>query len=71
MKLKNKVFDLINHVRLYKNVIILAEIVGARGIRTTEYYNEIIAQSMLKWDIEFLLVKKLKTKAKREWDKFK
>jgi len=29
--LKNEVFDLINHIRLYKQAITLAELVGARG----------------------------------------
>ena len=71
MKLKSKVFNLINHVRLYKKVIIPVEIMEARGLRTTECYNEIIAKCMLKWDIEFPLVKKPKIKEKREQDKFK
>ena len=41
-------FDQINHVRLFKHAIIPAEIIGARGLKTTECYNEIKNKSMSK-----------------------
>ena len=38
-KLKNDLVDQINHVRLFKNIILPAEIVRARELATIECYN--------------------------------
>ena len=46
-KLKNNMVDQMNYVRLFKNIIIPAEIVGARGLATIEYYNIIEEKSIL------------------------
>ena len=45
--LKNDSVDQINHMRLFKKVILLAEIIGARGRATTECYETIEERSML------------------------
>ena len=62
--LKNEVFNLINHVRLYKQAIILVELVGSRGQRTIECYDKITTRSMLRWKIDFPLSKNLKQRLK-------
>ena len=61
--LKNDSVDQINHVRLFKKVIFLAEIIGARGRATTEYYETIEERSMLEQDIEFPPIEKPNIKA--------
>ena len=48
-KLRNEVFDQINHIRLDKKIILQAELVGAWGLATTEYYNRIKVESMIEW----------------------
>ena len=70
-ELKNDVFDQINHVRLFKNIILLVEIVGARGLVTTECYDKIEVKSIIEWKIEFPPIAKPNTKATQTWNKFK
>ena len=69
--LKNDSVDQINHMRLFKKVILLAEIIRVRGLATIEYYERIEEKSMIEWNIEFSLIEKPNTKAIRTWNKFK
>ena len=64
-------YDQLNHVCLYKKIIIPAELVGIRGGQETKYYYDFDAKSTLQWKIKFLLVLKLTTATKRTWNKFK
>ena len=55
----NKVkYDQINHVRLYKKILIPAKIVRVEGGRKTECYCNFEATSILKWKIKLPVVLK-------------
>ena len=69
--LKNNSIDQINYMRLFKKIILLAEIIGARGLATIEYYKIIGEKSILEQNIEFPPTEKLKIKAIWIWNKFK
>ena len=69
-ELRSEVYDQINHIQLYKKVILLAEVVWARGLLTTEYYNRIEVKSIIEWKLTFFNVTKLITKSNRAWNKF-
>ena len=56
--LKNNFIDQINHIRLFKKVILLEEIIRVRGSATTECYETIEERSILEWNIEFPLIEK-------------
>jgi len=64
-------YNQINHIHLYKKILLLAEIVGAEGRCETEYYFNFKATSILQWKIKFPKVVKPTTIAKRVWDTFK
>ena len=51
------IFNQTNHIRLYKEMIIPAELVRARGEDRTDTYNELEKKSLLKWNIKFPKVK--------------
>ena len=70
-KLPNKVFDQINHIRLFKRAVIPVELTRARGQRTTECYDKIEVKSMLEQNINFLEIQKPTIKAVQAWDYFK
>ena len=65
------IFDQINYVRLYKEMIISTELVRARGGERTNAYNELKKKSLLKWNVKFPKVQKPTTKSVRAWNKFK
>ena len=68
--LKNNSINQINHVRLFKKVILLAEIIGVRG-RAAEWYERIEESSMLEQNIEFSLIENPNIKVIQIWNKFK
>ena len=70
-ELKNDAVDQINHIRLFKNIIIPIEIIRARGLETTEYYNKIEAKSIIEQNIDFPLITKPNIKAIQTWNRFK
>ena len=51
------IFNQINHIRLYKEMIIPAELVRARGGERTNAYNELEKKSLLKQNLKFPKVK--------------
>ena len=57
--LDDAIFDQINHIRLYKKLIIPAKLVRARGRERTNAYNKLEEKSILKWNINFPKVTKL------------
>ena len=70
-ELHKVIYNQINHVHLYKKILLPAEIVGAEGRCKTKYYFNFEATSTLQWKIKFLMVAKPITIAKRAWDTFK
>ena len=62
-ELKNEIFDQTNYARLFKNIILLVEIVRARGLAITEYCERIEVKSMIEWKIEFPPITKPNIKA--------
>ena len=72
---KNKVhkntYDQLNHVCLYKKIIIPAELVEMRGGQEIKCYYNFNAKSILQWKIKFPSVLKPIAATKRTWDKFK
>ena len=65
--LPNKCYDKINQVGLWKRMIILVELVRVRENKQIEVFNNNKSQSILKWKIEFLEVKRPKVKVKKIW----
>ena len=47
-ELKEYCMDKINHVRLYKQMVLLVELVSGRGRKQTKAYDKIEAKSLLK-----------------------
>ena len=70
-KLKNEVFDQINHIRLYKKIILLVELVRDQVLATTECYDRIEAESIIEQKINFPPILKLTLKVAQEQNKFK
>ena len=70
-EMKNDVFDQINHIRLFKNIILLAQIIRARELVITEYYDKIEVKSMIEQKIEFPPIIKPSTKVTQAQSKFK
>ena len=70
-RLQREVFDQTNQVRIFKKMIILAELVGVRERQFTEAFYNLNDESMIKWKIRFPTVKKLSQSATRIWNQFK
>ena len=68
---KLRIYNKINHVRLQKKMIILAELVGIRGMQSTQCFDNINEVSLIKWKIQFLIVKKLSIGVVRKQNQFK
>ena len=69
--LKNDSIDQINHVRLFKKIILPAEIIRARGRATIECYETIEERSILEQNIELPPIEKFNIKVIQIWNKFK
>ena len=54
----NTIFNQINHIRLYKEMIIPVELVRVRGRDRTKAYNKLEAKSILKQKVNFPIVTK-------------
>ena len=58
-------------MRLYKKIYLPIELVGIRGDKQTEAFNDIGAMSRIDWKFEFPAVAKLRDKKVEIWNIFK
>ena len=60
--LKSNIITLLNHVRIYKKMILLRELVGMCRNKKTKEFHEVLSISSLMWLITFLIIPKLSNK---------
>ena len=70
-KLPKQTYDQINHIRLCKQALIPAKVIGVRGRRDTECYYDINANSSLLWCFNFPIKPKPILIVTRAWNEFK
>ena len=61
-EMDEKIIPLINHVRLYKRIILLCKLVGLKGREETKSYKNELERSCLMWKVPFLILPKLSEK---------
>jgi len=64
------IVEAINHVRLYKKMILPCELVGFRGNCKTREYREVHEPSSMRWKVKFESVIKPHKRLIEEWKKF-
>ena len=52
-KISNNIMKKINHVRLWKQILLPFELFGIKGNKETENYKDIAAKSTIEWDFKF------------------
>ena len=70
-KLKSEVYNQINHVRLYKKVVLPIELVRNQSRVVTEYFKTLEAESLIEWKFQFLETLKPIAKLRKVWKGFK
>ena len=65
-----KIVEAINHVRLYKRMILLCELVGFKGNCKTRELREVNESSSIRWKVKFECVRKPHKRLIEEWEKF-
>ena len=65
-----EIIEAINHVRIFKKMIIPCELVGFRGGKETKELREWSLVSSIKWNVEFEEVIKPHKRLVEEWQKF-
>ena len=69
-KLDPKLIAPINHVRNYKKMYLLCELVGINGTRRIYQFNNVESTSCFAWKIPFLTMPKPSKKSKNIWSAF-
>ena len=65
-----KIVEAINHVRLYKRMILPCELVGFKGNCKTRELREVNESSSIRWKVKFECVRKPHKRLIEEWEKF-
>ena len=65
-----KTVEAINHVRLFKKMILPCELIGFRGNDETREFREVYEASSINWNVSFEYVKKPHKRLLEEWVKF-
>jgi len=69
-EMDEKIIPLINHVRLYKRIILLCELVGLKGREETKSYKNELERSCLMWKVPFPILPKPSEKSIGLWLEF-
>jgi len=69
-EIDEKIIQLINHVRLYKRIILPCELVGLKGREETKSYKNELERSCLMWKVPFLILPKPSEKSIGLWLEF-
>ena len=65
-----KTIEAINHVKIFKKIMLPCELVGFRGGKETKELREWSVQSSIKWNVDFEEVIKPHKRLAEEWKKF-
>ena len=60
----------INHVRLFKKMMLPCELIGFHGNKITKEAREVMSESSIKWKIKFDIVSKPYKRLVEEWTSF-
>ena len=69
-ELEKSILAPLNHVRLFKQMILPCELLGLKGEEEIKSYKEVLEKSCLKWKILFPEVPKLSKKSISLWNDF-
>ena len=62
--------EAINHVRLFKKMMLPCELIGFHGNKITKEVREVMSESSIKWKIKFDIVSKPYKRLVEEWMSF-